>query len=83
MHKKIDLINTLSHRKASIDDLREIITLLLEDDLGQTREQLDTTIEQDYIDAFHRIDKDPNQYLMIVCSNKVIVGTCHLTIMPS
>ncbi|MDP3705061.1 MAG: GNAT family N-acetyltransferase [Legionellaceae bacterium] len=35
------------------------------------------------MDAFHRIDKDPNQYLMIVCSENVIVGTCHLTIMPS
>ncbi|WP_342278765.1 GNAT family N-acetyltransferase [Candidatus Tisiphia endosymbiont of Myopa tessellatipennis] len=29
------------------------------------------------------IDSDPNQYLMIVEMNKEIVGTCHLTIMPS
>lgn len=83
MHKKIAQINNLLHRKANIDDLRAIITLLLEDELGQTREQLNATIEQSYIDAFHRIDNDPNQYLMIVCSENVIVGTCHLTIMPS
>ncbi len=83
MHKKISQINNLLHRKANIDDLRAIITLLLEDELGQTREQLNATIEQSYIDAFHRIDNDPNQYLMIVCSENVIVGTCHLTIMPS
>ena len=56
MHQKIAQINKLSHRKANIDDLRAIITLLLEDELGQTREQLNATIEQSYIDAFHRID---------------------------
>jgi ribosomal protein S18 acetylase RimI-like enzyme len=83
MLKKITQINNLSHRKANPHDLRAIITLLLEDELGQTREQLNATIEQSYIDAFHRIDNDPNQYLMIVCSENVIVGTCHLTIMPS
>lgn len=83
MHKKIAQINNLSHRKANLHDLRAIITLLLEDELGQTREQLNATIEQSYIDAFHQIDKDTNQYLMIVCSENVIVGTCHLTIMPS
>lgn len=83
MLKKITQINNLSHRKANLHDLRAIITLLLEDELGQTREQLNATIEQSYIDAFHRIDIDPNQYLMIVCSENAIVGTCHLTIMPS
>ena len=73
----------LGHRKATIHDLRAIITLLIEDELGQTREHLKSTIDQNYIDAFHRIDADPNQYLMIVSSGKDIVGTCHLTIMPS
>lgn len=83
MHKQIAHINSLSHRKANIHDLRSIITLLLEDELGQTREHLNTTINQCYIDAFHRINTDPNQYLMIVCSENAIVGTCHLSIMPS
>ncbi|WP_341756665.1 MULTISPECIES: GNAT family N-acetyltransferase [unclassified Candidatus Tisiphia] len=73
----------LTHRKATIADLTAIITLLLEDDLGQTREQLSERLDQAYIDAFHSIDNDPNQYLMIMEMDKEIVGTCHLTIMPS
>lgn len=73
----------LTHRKATIADLRTIVNLLLEDELGQTREQFSEELDQAYIDAFYKIDSDPNQYLMIVEMNKEIVGTCHLTIMPS
>lgn len=77
------MIKNLTHRKASIDDLREIVRLLIEDELGQTRESKKREVDQCYIDAFHRIDCDFNQYLMVVEKGKEIVGTCHLTIMPS
>jgi hypothetical protein len=80
--KKI-MTTQLTQRKATIHDLRSIIHLLLDDRLGKTREQLDTTIDKRYIEAFQRIDADPNQYLMIVNMGNDIVGTCHLTIMPS
>lgn len=73
----------LTHRKATIADLRTIVNLLLEDELGQTREQFSAELDQAYIDAFYKIDSDSHQYLMIVEMNKKIVGTCHLTIMPS
>lgn len=73
----------LKCRKASLNDLRTIITLLLEDDLGQTREHLDGDIDQRYVDAFQQIDTDSNQYLMVVELGEKIVGTCHLTLMPS
>ncbi|MCR9192731.1 MAG: GNAT family N-acetyltransferase [Gammaproteobacteria bacterium] len=69
--------------KATIDDLPDIIALLAEDDLGQSRERVGTTPDQRYIDAFHRINDDPNQFLMVVTLNDITVGTCHLTIMPS
>ena len=76
----------LTHRKAQITDLRAIVNLLLEDEFGQIREKLETNLDQRYIDAFYRIDSDPNQYLMLVeIDNRPIkiVATCHLTIMPS
>lgn len=69
----------LKHRKATIDDLGKIVELLLEDELGQTREHLDIELDQHYIDAFHKIDTDPNQYLLVVILGSKIVGTCHLT----
>lgn len=73
----------LKHRKAIEDDIETIVNLLLEDDLGKTREQKTHFLDQRYIEAFHKIDIDPNQYLMVVMQGDEIVGTCHLTIMPS
>lgn len=76
-------MQNLTQHKATIHDLTAIVALLLDDELGQTREQLEDNLDQRYIDAFHRIDSDPNQYLMVVSISDEIVGTCHLTIMPS
>lgn len=75
--------SALKYRKATIEDLRSIIDLLLEDELGQTRESKMSCLDPRYVDAFHRIDGDPNQYLMVVEGVDEIIGTCHLTIMPS
>lgn len=73
----------LTHRKATIEDISTIVHLYLEnDELGQAGERLEQEIDQRYIDAFHRINDDPNQYLMVVESNSEIVGTCHLTLIP-
>ena len=73
----------LTHRKATVDDLQAIIHLLVDDELGKTREHFDDAIDQRYFDAFNCIDADPNQHLMVVCQCGEIIGTCHLTIMPS
>lgn len=73
----------LIQRKAKQSDLREIISLLLQDELSKAREELSEELNNRYIEAFERIDVDPNQYLMVVEMEKRIVATCHLTIMPS
>ena len=73
----------LTHRKATLNDLPHIIELLLEDELGQTRESKSAELDENYIKAFHKIDSYPNQYLMVVENGDEIIGTCHLTIMPS
>ena len=49
----------LQHRKATLNDLKTIIDLLLEDELGKTRESQAVKLDQRYIDAFHKIDIDP------------------------
>ncbi len=77
-------MNNLTHRKARIADLPHLIELLLEDELGQTRESRSAVVvHENYIKAFHKIDSDPNQYLMVVERGNQIIATCHLTIMPS
>lgn len=70
-------------RRAILDDLHRIIALLFEDDLGQTRENYSDDLDHAYIDAFYKIDADPNQYLTVVELAGKIVGTCHLTLIPS
>lgn len=73
----------ISHRKANIDDLPKLIDLLLDDELGAMRESHSDEIDKRYIEAFHKIDRDQNQYLMVVENGTDIIGNCHLTIMPS
>ncbi len=73
----------MTHRKATINDLSAVVNLLLEDEFGQTRESNNLELDQNYIDAFHKIDADQAQYLMVVENGEEIVATCHLTIMPS
>ena len=76
-------MNNLTHRKARIADLPSLIELFLEDELGSTRESKSSELDEKYIKAFHKIDSDPNQYLMVVENGDEMIGTCHLTIMPS
>jgi N-acetylglutamate synthase-like GNAT family acetyltransferase len=76
-------MNNLTHRKAKLDDLPRLIELLLEDELGQVRESKSPELDENYIKAFHKIDSDPNQYLMVIENGDEIISTCHLTIMPS
>lgn len=71
------------HRRAKLDDLKEIVSLLADDKLGRAREQTGNEVAQEYLDAFAKIDSDPNQYLMVLEKNREVIGTCHLTLMPS
>jgi N-acetylglutamate synthase-like GNAT family acetyltransferase len=76
-------MKNLTHRKAKLTDLPRLIELLLDDELGKTRESHSAHMNDHYINAFHKIDKDPNHYLMVIENSDKIIGTCHLTIMPS
>ena len=71
------------HRRAKLDDLKEIVSLLSCDKLGRMREQASSEVAQEYLDAFAKIDCDPNQYLMVLENDGEVIGTCHLTLMPS
>ena len=73
----------LTYRKADENDVQTIVSLLLQDELGKMREVRSEKLDQRYIKAFKKINNDPNQYLMVAELEDKIVGTCHLTIMPS
>lgn len=72
---------SLVFRRAIFSDLEAIISLLVDDDLGKEREK--TTIHSAYKVAFDQILADPNQFLMVVEKEGCVIGTCHLTLIPS
>lgn len=77
-------MRSLTHRKATLNDLPFLVQLLLEkDELNGTSELKASKLNENYIKAFHKINSDRNQYLMVVKNADEIIGTCHLTIMPS
>jgi N-acetylglutamate synthase-like GNAT family acetyltransferase len=71
----------LIFRKAEEKDLPSIIVLLASDLLGKTREDPENFAS--YRDAFLEISADKNNFLAVVEFQNKVVGTCHLTLMPS
>ncbi|MCI5057749.1 MAG: GNAT family N-acetyltransferase [Flavobacteriales bacterium] len=76
-------VNNFTLRSAEEKDLSEIIRLLIEDDLGTTREHFSDPLLPSYREAFRAIRKDNNQLLLIVEYHNQVIGACHLTFMPS
>lgn len=73
----------LIYRRAEYRDLVAIVSLLAMDKFGSRRDQVSDPLDEQYTKAFHEIDSDPRQYLMVVELEKNIIGTCHITIIPS
>ena len=72
----------LIYRKAKESDIRELVKMLADDELGAAREDQSSTLNQRYKDAYHSISKDPNNELTVVESTGNIVGMLQLTFIP-
>ena len=73
-------MNDLVIRRATAADVAAIVGMIADDQLGATRESLaDLT---PYLQAFERIDADPNQLLVVAERNDEVIGTLQLTIVP-
>ena len=73
----------LELRKAKQGDLEAIVALLMDDELGKTRESMNECDWDAYLKAFKQIDQDTHQALMVLERDGELLGTCHLTLMPS
>lgn len=71
----------LKFRKAVAADLRAIVTLLAEDELGAGREDHSDAVAETYAKAFAAIDEDASQFLAVVELDGVIVGTLQISIL--
>ena len=72
----------LIFRQAKQNDLIELIALLADDNLGNTREDISLPINKAYLSAFEAITNDKNNELIVVENNSKIVGMLQLTFIP-
>ena len=66
-------------RRATREDVYDIVAMLADDALGATREDLRNPIPQVYIDAFEQMARDPNNMLLIAEQDGETVGTLQMT----
>lgn len=69
----------LTFRLATIDDLPEIISMLADDVYGSARENNASIVSEKYLNAFKKIQADPNQELTVAEINGNKVATFQLT----
>ena len=68
----------LTIRRATRADVPDIVRLMADDVLGQTREWYELPLPQPYLDAFAEIDADPRHELIVCEREGRIVATMHL-----
>ncbi|HLM01912.1 MAG TPA: GNAT family N-acetyltransferase [Pyrinomonadaceae bacterium] len=73
----------LKFRQAAREDLPEIVRMLADDFLGQTRERYENPLPESYIKAFEEIEADKNNELIVAETGGAIVGTLQITFTPS
>jgi len=72
----------LHFREAVTADIPYLVQLLSDDELGSLREDNSNPINQNYLNAFHNIEQDPNNELTVVEAGDEIVGMLQLTFIP-
>ena len=74
---------SLTFRKADLEDLADIVRMLADDFLGQTRERFENPLPDSYVAAFREIEADKNNELIVAEIDGRVVGTLQITFTPS
>ena len=69
----------MKFRKAVREDVPAIIEMIVDDDLGKLRENLQDPLPKEYYRAFESIDSNEDQELIVVEQEGKIIGTMQLT----
>ena len=75
-------MDNLSFRRAGIDDLPAILTLLVDDEHGRSREVVSDPPDPHYIAAFRAMEADANQLPIVGVVGKRVVAYLQLTVIP-
>lgn len=72
----------LVFRDATAADVTAIVALIADDQLGAQRDDVGPPLPQAYLDAFHAIDADPNQRLVVAVDGERLIATAQLSFLP-
>ncbi|HEY0048672.1 MAG TPA: GNAT family N-acetyltransferase [Pyrinomonadaceae bacterium] len=73
----------IKFRRATREDLPEIVRMLSDDFLGRARERYENPLPESYIKAFEEIEADKNNELIVAETGGEILGTLQITFTPS
>src|SRR5579872_6379251 len=74
--------SAITIRRASRADIERIVAMLADDALGRARERIETPLPDSYLQAFARVDADPNIRLVVAEEGGGVVGCLQLCILP-
>ncbi|WP_339183548.1 GNAT family N-acetyltransferase [Oceanobacillus sp. FSL W7-1293] len=69
-------------RKAQKEDLRAIVRLLADDELGSGRERYEDPLPEEYDQAFDAIEAQIGNQVILALEEEVVIGCVQLTIIP-
>lgn len=69
----------IKFRHATIEDLPDIVQMIANDKLGQTREAFTLPLPDFYNNAYRNIHADPNQELIVLEYDNKVIGTLQLS----
>ena len=73
----------LQFRQAKLEDLPEIVRMLADDFLGQTRERYEDPLPECYYKAFEEIEASKQNELTVAELDGEVIGTMQLTFIPN
>ena len=75
-------MTAITIRRARRADVERIVTMLADDALGRARERIETPLPASYVQAFARLDADPNITLMVAEEGGLVIG-CLAAVHPA
>jgi RimJ/RimL family protein N-acetyltransferase len=72
-------LSSLHFRVATMEDIEPIVELLFDDELGRKREKISDPISDSYVEAFTRIQSNPNNELIVAELDHGIIGVMQIT----
>jgi len=69
-------------RKVQKEDLRAIVRLLADDELGSGRERYEDPLPEEYDQAFDAIEAQIGNQVILALEEEVVIGCVQLTIIP-